>query len=83
MLQTRTAINIYSDLNPHINIVILLKDDSDMEKATAIIFDAYDKWFDLDSELDLQFEPIGDYIKSCLDAAGIHHEIYFKAQEEK
>ncbi len=80
MLQTKTCINIYSDMNTWIDFCIVFEAYTDFTKAEEIVKKAYDDWWELP---DTQFEPIADYISRCLTEKDIKHEIYFKNEEEE
>ena len=77
MVQIKTCINVYSDMNTWIDFCVLV-DEEDFENAKLIIEKAYDDWWELP---DAQFEPLGDFIGGKLTENGINFEIYFK--EEK
>lgn len=78
MIETKTCINVWSDMNTWINFCILV--ENDFEKAEEIVKKAYDDWWELD---DAQFESLGDYVSRCLYENGIEFEIYFKDVEEE
>ena len=77
MIETKTCINVWSDMNTWIDFCILV--DNDFEKAEEIVRKAYDDWWELE---DAAFEPIADYVSRCLYENGIEFEIYFKDEEE-
>lgn len=78
MIETKTCINVWSDMNTWINFCILV--ENDFEKAEEIVKKAYDDWWELE---DAQFEPLGDYVSRCLYESGIEFEIYFKDESEE
>ena len=78
MIETKTCINVWSDMNTWINFCILV--ENDFEKAEEIVKKAYDDWWELE---DAQFEPLGDYVSRCLYESGIEFEIYFKYESEE
>lgn len=77
MIETKTCINVWSDMNTWIDFCIIT--ESDIELAKEIIQQAYDDWWELE---DVQFEPLGDYVSRCLYEKGTEFEIYFKNEEE-
>lgn len=82
MVELRNAINIYSELNSQIDIIILVATE-DVERATSILESVYDNWFDLEQNPELQSIPIGDYLSDELTKAGIYHEIYYRVEPEE
>ena len=70
MLQTKTCINISSDMNTWINFCVVFN-VPDITKAEEIVQKAYNDWWELP---DIQFEPIADYISRCLMENDIEHE---------
>lgn len=79
MLQTKTCINISSNMNTWINFCVVF-DVSDITKTEEIVQKAYNDWWELPDE---QFEPLTDWISRCLTNNNIEHEIYFKNDEEE
>ena len=82
MIELRNAINIYSELNPQIDMVILVAEE-DIERAAVILENAYNNWFDLENNPNLQSIPIGDYLSDELNKAKVFHEIYYKREPEE
>ena len=78
MIETKTCINVWSDMNTWIDFCILV--DNEFNKAEEIVRKAYDDWWELE---DAQFEPLGDYVSRCLYESGIEFEMYFKNKEEE
>lgn len=76
MLETKTCINVYSDMNEWIDFCITIGAYEDFTKAEEIVQASYDAWFNGESD-----DPIADYISQCLKENDIDHEIYFKAEE--
>ena len=76
MLETKTCINVYSDMNPWIDFCIVIGAYEDFTKAEEIVQTAYDEWFENESD-----EPIAEFISQCLKENDIDHEIFFKAEE--
>ena len=80
MIETKTCINVWSDMNTWIDFCIVIGVYEDLTKAEEIVRKAYDDWWELE---DAAFEPIGDYVSRCLNENGIEFEIYFKESEEE
>lgn len=80
MIETKTCINVWSDMNTWIDFCIVIGAYEDFSKAEEIVRKAYDDWWELE---DAAFEPIGDYVSRCLNENGIEFEIYFKESEEE
>ena len=80
MVNVRTCINVYSEMNPWIDFCIVLEDEKDVTEAKEIIEQAYEEWFSSDNATDL---PIADYISDKLSDVCIEHEIYFTGKEEE
>lgn len=80
MLNVRTCINVYSELNPWIDFCIVLENEKDISDAKEIIEQAYEEWFSSDNATDL---PIADYISDRLSDVCIWHEIYFSSKKEE
>lgn len=81
MIEVKSAINIYSELNPQIDMVFLVSEDN-MEYVYELLNQAYDNWFDLENNPELQSVTIGDYLSDELNKANIYHEIYYQSQPE-
>ena len=78
MLNAVSGINVWSDMNPWIDFVIIPKDD--FEKAEKIISKAYDDWWDSEeANYDI---PIAEYIGMKLIENGIRYDIYFQSENE-
>ena len=80
MVNVRTCINVYSEMNPWIDFCIVLTDEKDIPDAKEIIEQAYDSWFSAKNQTD---EPIMEYISRRLTEVCIEHEIYFTGKEEE
>lgn len=78
MCETKTCINVYSEMNPWIDFCIVPGFAENLSKAEKIVQSAYDDWFSCESD-----ETIADYISRALTNHGIAHEIYFKDEEEE
>ena len=82
MIELRNVINIYSELNPQIDIIFIVS-DSNIVRAYDLLKQAYDDWFNLELNPLLQPVPIGDYLSDELTKANIYHEIYYRAESEE
>lgn len=80
MINVRTCINIYSEMNPWIDFCIVLKYETDVSDAKEIIEQTYNEWFLPDNATDLS---ITEYISRRLTDACIWHEMYFTGKEEE
>lgn len=80
MVNVRTCINVYSEMNPWIDFCIVLTDEKDISDAKEIIEQAYNEWFSAKNQTD---EPIMEYISRRLTEVCIEHEIYFTGKEEE
>ena len=78
MIQTKTCINVYSDMNTWIDFCILVS-DKDSNKAMEVTAKAYDDWWELP---DAEFLPIAEYIGNCLEDNGIGFDMYYSNKEE-
>ena len=72
MIQTKTCINVYSDMNTWIDFCILVS-DTDFNKAMEITAKAYDDWWDSE-EADSDI-PIAEYIGMKLTENNIEFDI--------
>lgn len=83
MIQTKTAINVWSDSNMDssvwIDFCVVLDAWTDVIRAEDIIQKAYDNWWENE---EVTQEPIANYISRCLYENGIEFDIYFKDAEE-
>lgn len=83
MIQTKTAINIWADLNMDssvwIDFCVVIDAWTDVIRAEEIIQKAYYDWWENE---EVAQEPIADYIGRCLYENGIEFDIYFKDAEE-
>lgn len=81
MIEERTCINIFSTMNPWMDVIILVS-DRNLEKTKEIAGKAYDEfWTDQDiKDSDMTY---GDLIGLRLEEANIDYELYFKEDEEE
>lgn len=80
MVNVKTCINVYSEMNPWIDFCIVLTDEKDIPDAKEIIEQSYASWFSAKNQTD---EPIMEYISRRLTEVFIEHEIYFTSKEEE
>ena len=78
MIQTKTCINVYSDMNTWIDFCIVIGAYEDFTKAEEIVQKAYDDWWELP---DAEFLPIAEYIGNCLEDNGIEFDMYYSNEE--
>lgn len=83
MVQTIKVINIYSELNPFIDFIIIPVDSADSNIISNLLEEALDRWLDIDNYPDLQSIPIGDYLKECLDERHLNYEMYCRLEDEE
>ena len=82
IIELRNVINVYSELNPQIDIIFMVS-DSNIARTYDLLKQAYDDWFNLELNPLLQPVPIGDYLSDELTKANIYHEIYYRAESEE
>lgn len=56
----------------------MVENQEDLEKVQDIINQAWDNWWDLEENPDLQSIPVGDYIAEELTKGNVDFEIYYK-----
>lgn len=86
---TTTCYNLFSSLNPNMEIMIKPLCDKRDWKTEDIIESAkkaYDDWFENERE-DISDSAIGDYIENCLEKEGFilgeDYKMYFDAQWDR
>ena len=79
MVQTTGCINVYSEMNPWIDFVIIPY-GYNYADAEKIVTNAYEDWWDDEVEIDM---PIAEYIMSKLEENDIDCEIYFNSKWEE
>ena len=80
MVDERRCINLYSDTNSWMNLVLLVN-DKDFEKAKKVTEKAFDAFWN-DSEVEDGCWAFGDWIGWKLKEAGIKYSMYFKDEED-
>ena len=83
MIQTINAINIYSELNPFIDFIVVPVNNDDSDQISKILEEALDRWLDIDQYPNLHQIPIGDYLCACLDERMLNYEIYCRFEDEE
>lgn len=83
MIQDVQVINIYSELNPFIDFIVVPVNDDDSDQISKILEEALDRWLDTDNYPDLHSIPIGEYLKACLDERMLNYEIYCRFEDEE
>ena len=78
MIQTKTCINVYSDMNTWIDFCIVIGAYEDFTKAEETVQKAYNDWWELP---DAQYLPIAEYIGNCLEDNGIEYDMYYNNEE--
>lgn len=79
MVEERRCINLYSDMNPWMDLVILVNDE-DFNNAKEILRDSMNSWFE---DEDAECESIGEWISNKLKENKIEFEMYFKSEDEE
>lgn len=79
MVVERRCINLYSDMNPWMDFVVLVNEE-DFGKAKKILQDSMNSWFE---DEDAECEPIGEWISNKLKENKIEFEMYFKSEDEE
>jgi len=80
MVRAENCINVYSEMNPWIDIVITIEPDEDYARAYEVVEKAYEEWFEDTHESD---EPISEWIGEKLTESEIKYEMYFKSEVEE
>ena len=78
MIELSTAIRVFSDFNEQIDLVVYIGTNEDSEKVQSILQEAWEAWWDLENNQELQYIPIGDYFSERLKEAEVDFEIYYK-----
>lgn len=80
MVEERRCINLYSDMNPWMDLVLLVN-DKDFEKAKEVTEKAFDKFWN-NPEVEEGCWAYGDWIGYKLKEAGIKYSMYFRESED-
>ena len=83
MVRDVQVINIYSELNPFIDFIVVPVAEDDRELIKDILDKALDRWLDIEQYPDLQHTPVGDYLKQCLDEQYLNYEMYCRFEDEE
>lgn len=76
MAEERRCINVFSDMNPWMDLILLVPDE-DFEKAKDVAEKAFDNFWN-DPKVEEECWAYGDWIGWKLKEAGINFEMYFK-----
>lgn len=79
MVERITALNVYSLSNTWLDIIIIIEDDSEIDRAEEVIEAAYNEWFTTETGDTM---TISEYIDEALNKEEINHTIYFNNIEE-
>lgn len=81
MVEERKCLNLYSDMNPWMDLVILVNDE-DLNKAKEVAEKAFDDFWN-NPKVEEECWAYGDWIGWKLKEAGINYEMYFKNGDEE
>lgn len=76
MIAERRCINLYSDMNSWMDLVILVNDE-DFDKAKEVAEKAFDDFWN-DPKVEEECWAYGDWVEWKLKEANIKYEMYFK-----
>lgn len=76
MIAERRCINLYSDMNPWMDLVILVNDE-DFDKSKEVAEKAFDDFWN-DSKVEEECWAYGNWIEWKLKEANIKYEMYFR-----
>jgi hypothetical protein len=76
-----SRVRIHSTLNPQIDFTVTCT-NLDAENLKQILDDLVDTWFNLESNPDLQFIPIGDYIAQSLQEKNLDFTIKYNQKPD-
>lgn len=79
MIETGGLINVYSDMNPWMDLVVLVNNE-DFDKAKEVTEKAFDD-FRNDPKVEEECWAYGDWIGWKLKEAGIKYSMYFRESE--
>jgi len=78
MIRKIKVMNMYSDLNTQLDIIVVVHNEKQVELAERIMTKSYNDWFDLEKNSNLQQVPFCDYLESQLKQQHIGYELYVK-----
>ena len=79
MVEERKCLNIYSDMNSWMDLVLLVNEE-DFNKAKKVIEMAFDDFWN-DPKVEEECWSYGDWIGWKLKKAGIKYNMYFRESE--
>lgn len=77
MIRKIKVLNMYSDLDVGLNIIIVIHREEQMEQAEYIMNRAHECWYELGKDLKYQGD-FCDYLESQLKQSYIEYELYVK-----
>ena len=77
-LQKKQVFRVYSDLNEQIDFIVAVENKEDSDKVQDVINQAWNNWWDLENNPELQCIPVDDYIAEELTKGKVNFEIYYK-----
>ena len=77
MIRKVKVLNMYSDLDTDIDIIIVVHREEQTEQAEYIMTKAHDDWFILENKENITFT---DYLKSQLKQARIEFDLYINKE---
>lgn len=77
MIRKVKVLNMYSDLDTDIDIIVVLHREEQAEQAEYIMTKVYDDWFILENKENITFT---DYLKSQLKQARIEFDLYINKE---
>ena len=75
MIRKVKVLNMYSDLDTDIDIIIVVHREEQTEQAEYIMTKAHDDWFILENKENITFT---DYLELQLKQARIEYDLYVK-----
>ena len=79
MVNERRCINLYSDMNPWMDLILLVNDE-DFDKAKMVTEKAFDDFWN-DPKVEEECLAYGDWIGWKLKEACIKYSMYFRESE--
>lgn len=77
MIRKVKVLNMYSDLDTDIDIIVVLHREEQTEQAEYIMTKAHDDWFNMENKENITFT---DYLKSQLKQARIEFDLYINKE---
>lgn len=79
MIEERRCINLYSDMNSWMDLILLISDE-DFENAKRVVGKAFDDFWN-DPKVEEECWTYGDWIRWKLKEANIKYDMYFRETE--